>query len=186
MSLKLVIFKENGTRRDIPVKPGTYVVGRNETATIRIPLPSVSRSHCELVVTDDGARVRDLGSANGTYQNYNRVKEAELEPGDVLGVGDCLLTIQINGMPEQIDKPEPPIGGPSSDSSMMETPIPGAAGKGDSSVTQAASPGGGGAAGDEVDLNDGIAKDLGLDDSGDESFFDLDFLDEDDDDAPKL
>jgi predicted component of type VI protein secretion system len=190
VGVKLVIFKEDGNRRDIPVKPGTYVVGRNEGATIRIPLPSVSRAHCELVVTDDGARVRDLGSSNGTYQNYSRVKEADLGPGDVLGVGDCLLTIQINGQPADIGKPEPPIGGPSSDSSMMDTPVPGAVGGGkdDSAVTQMTGPGdaAGGAASDDVDLSDGIASDLGLDDSGEESFFDLDFLDDDDKDAPKL
>jgi len=187
VSVKLIFFKDNGGRRDIPVKPGTYVMGRNEAATIRIPLPSVSRSHCELVVTDEGARVRDLGSSNGTYKNYNRVEEAELEPGDILGVGDCLLTVQINGQPAEVAKPEPPIGGPSGDSSMMDTPAPGA--PSDDATPTAVSSGAGSAkadaAGDDVNLNAKLTDDLGMEDSGEGSFFDLDFLD-DDDDAPKL
>ncbi len=170
VDLKLVVFKDDGSRRDIPVKPGTYVMGRNESASIRIPIPSVSRSHCELVVTDDTARIRDLGSANGTFHNYNRVENAELNPGDIVGVGDFLMTVQINGEPADLAKPEPPIDQPGSsdESSMMDTP-----GVGSAPAKKPAPPK---ADSDDI-VDDDITANLSDSDSGS---FDLSFLDEDD------
>ena len=123
MNVKLHVFKETGERKEVPVRPGKHVIGRGEDASIRVPLASVSRRHCELEVTATSVLVRDLGSSNGTKRNYQPVTEAELRAGDVLGVGDVLFTIQINGEPARIQRPEPPLDtDASADSSMMETP----------------------------------------------------------------
>ncbi len=109
VKVNLVVFTADGARRQIPVGHGTYVIGRDRDAQIRVPLPSVSRHHCELSVTEEQVRVRDLDSSNGTYRNYGRIEEATLEPGDILGVGECLLTLQIDGVPADVQRPEPPI-----------------------------------------------------------------------------
>lgn len=105
MDVNLIIFKTDGSRKDIHVRPGRYVVGRNPEATLRIPLPSVSREHCEIVLDTSGLRVKDLGSSNGTFRNAERVKEAKLAPGDVLGIGPVRLTVQIDGNPKSVQPP---------------------------------------------------------------------------------
>lgn len=120
MNVKLFVFKSDGSSREIPLKSGQYLVGRGKEATLRIPLPSVSREHCLITVEDENLSVKDLGSSNGTYRNRQRVTEANLEPGDALGVGDITIVVQINGQPEPV--PAPGSEASSDGSSLMETP----------------------------------------------------------------
>lgn len=63
------------------------LVGRVAPADIVIDDDSVSRRHAEIVRSTKGVLVRDLGSANGTFLNGERVTEAPLSPGDVLRFG---------------------------------------------------------------------------------------------------
>jgi pSer/pThr/pTyr-binding forkhead associated (FHA) protein len=70
---------------------------------MQIPLPTVSRRHCEFLLEDDGVAVRDLGSANGTFINELRVQEKGLKPGDRLSVGPVIFTIVIDGKPGSIN-----------------------------------------------------------------------------------
>ena len=170
MTVNLVVFTEDGSRRDVPLKPGSHVVGRTSEAGVRIPLPSVSRRHCELTVDGPNLRVRDLGSSNGTFQNYKQITEATLAPGDVLGIGGVLLTVQIDGLPPQVEKPEPPLD--ASGGSTMSTGF-GAKGGSGSSMMEASGP---------PPMKGSML------DSDDSSLFDLDLsdLDDDEDDNPKL
>jgi len=103
---RLVIFRPDGTKREIPIHPGRYLIGRHDEANLRVPLPTVSRRHCELVHDGDRLHVRDLGSSNGTFRNEQRIQEAELVAGDILGIGDFRMTVQINGEPHEIAPPE--------------------------------------------------------------------------------
>jgi hypothetical protein len=65
-----------------PMPPGTeLVVGRNEGCGVTIPDSSVSRMHLRLVAEDTGIYVEDLGSANGTFLDGERLQ------GRVLLVG---------------------------------------------------------------------------------------------------
>ena len=103
MKISLVMVKADGTSREFPFDKSSVIVGRDEAARLRIPLPSVSRKHCELSIDDDELVVKDLSSANGTYVNGARVKEQELSPGDLLTVGGVVFVIRIDGYPTQID-----------------------------------------------------------------------------------
>ncbi|MDX1683000.1 MAG: ATPase, T2SS/T4P/T4SS family, partial [Phycisphaeraceae bacterium] len=47
----------------------------------------VSRHHCVIELREEGVRVRDLDSRNGTKVNETEVREAWLEPGDEIRVG---------------------------------------------------------------------------------------------------
>jgi predicted component of type VI protein secretion system len=76
-------------------------VGRREDADFRIPLTDVSRKHCRLVKDGNVLLVEDLGSANGTYHNGQRVNEAELSPGDTLQIGPIQFVVQIDGVPSE-------------------------------------------------------------------------------------
>ncbi len=60
-------------------------VGRGADNELRLPHPSVSRSHAVLEPTDEAWRLRDLGSKNGSFVGGRRV-----EVGDALA-GSCWL-----------------------------------------------------------------------------------------------
>lgn len=127
MDIKLIIFRPDGTKKVVPLTPGTYVMGRHENATLRVPLPSVSREHCELQVDARGLKVRDLGSSNGTFCNSQRVREAGLNAGDILGVGELQIVVQIDGRPSEpsiksAGAPALGASGASQGSSIMDAP----------------------------------------------------------------
>lgn len=116
MQVNLVAFTPTGQRKDVALPEGQYIIGRQASAQIRVPLSTVSRQHCEVLVRENTLRVRDLGSSNGTFVNDDRVQDAELHAGDVLTVGTFVFVVQINGHPASI---QPPI---SDEEALMSTP----------------------------------------------------------------
>ena len=56
-------------------------------ADLRFPDITVSRRHALVSVTDQGAYITDVGSANGTAVNGQRVVTAPLHEGDVVSFG---------------------------------------------------------------------------------------------------
>ena len=106
MDVNLVMFKADGERKDFPVTNEVTVVGRGEKCDLRVPLLSVSRRHCEVTVTEDEVKVKDLGSSNGTYISNKRVTEATLNAGDRVVVGPVVFTVQIDGKPEEVQPPK--------------------------------------------------------------------------------
>jgi len=106
MDVKLVMFKDNGQRRDFPIVNDVTVIGRSESCDLRVPIMSASRRHCELTISDGQVKLKDLGSSNGTYVNNKRVEEVELKAGDRLLIGPVVFTVQIDGVPEEIHPAE--------------------------------------------------------------------------------
>ena len=99
MDVKLIMFREDGKRRVFPLRSSATTIGRKTDCDIRIPLVEVSRRHAEIAVDDDGAVLKDLGAANGTFLNNRRVTEEDLEPGDQILIGPVVFTVQIDGEP---------------------------------------------------------------------------------------
>lgn len=102
MDVRLVMFREDGTRVDFPLTKPVTVIGRKEACDIRIPLAEVSRKHSAVYVDDVAVRVKDQDSANGTYVNNQRVAEEKLAPGDHLIIGPVVFTVQVDGDPSEI------------------------------------------------------------------------------------
>jgi hypothetical protein len=65
----------------------TTQVGRHPDSDIFLDDVTVSRRHAELTHSEDGIRVKDLGSLNGSYVNGDRVEERVLATGDELQIG---------------------------------------------------------------------------------------------------
>ena len=100
MNLKLIIFREDGTRREFGLLEGSSVIGRTTDCTIRIPLAIVSRRHCEITIDSEEAVLKDENAANGTFLNNRQMKgEEKLEAGDQIMVGPVIFTVQIDGLP---------------------------------------------------------------------------------------
>ncbi|HSI35334.1 MAG TPA: ATP-binding protein, partial [Tepidisphaeraceae bacterium] len=81
---------DKGRRFELPDAPA--VVGR-ESRQLPITDNTVSRRHCELHPDEDGSWIlKDLGSANGTWINGQRIERtAALKLGDQIRVGRTIL-----------------------------------------------------------------------------------------------
>jgi predicted component of type VI protein secretion system len=99
----LVMVKADGSMKEIPLDREVVTIGRDEGMKLRIPVSSVSRRHCEVRVTSTGVLIKDLGSSNGTFVNGHKVRDEELEAGDLVGVGPVVFVVRIDGEPRQID-----------------------------------------------------------------------------------
>src|SRR5271154_7443685 len=87
----LSVTKGKGTKPKIEIGPETNVVGRNEACDLVLDDKKVSAVHMELVATERGVRVRDLGSRNGTFLNETRVGEVYLLKPTLLVLGESML-----------------------------------------------------------------------------------------------
>jgi transcriptional regulator with GAF, ATPase, and Fis domain len=67
-------------------------IGRDAGNRLAISDPSLSRHHCVVIREGNRFKVKDLESRNGSFVNGVAVKEAWLEHGDQLAVGDSVLT----------------------------------------------------------------------------------------------
>jgi predicted component of type VI protein secretion system len=106
VNVSLVMVTSDGKTREFPLGKLPATIGRGDEAKVRVPLPSVSRKHCELLIDDDEFTVKDLSSSNGTYVNGERVRSRELVPGDLLAIGPVVFVVRIDGHPKDIDPVE--------------------------------------------------------------------------------
>lgn len=103
MQVQLIMFRSDGQRREFDLRKSATVIGRATESDFQIPLPQVSRAHCQISIREDHVSVRDMGSSNGTFVNGQRVQESDLEAGDKLVIGPITFTIVIDGQPATID-----------------------------------------------------------------------------------
>lgn len=69
------------------------VVGRTSAASITIRHESISREHCAFVLEDEVWYIEDLGSANGTRVNGERISQRQLlNERDIIKIGKARLT----------------------------------------------------------------------------------------------
>jgi len=105
MKVKLIMFTQDGDRRDFGIAEGSSIIGRNSDAALRIPLAEISREHAEINVADGKVTIKDLHSSNGTFVNLQRIEEEEeLSAGDNVNIGPVVFTLQIDGEPEDIQQ----------------------------------------------------------------------------------
>lgn len=77
-----------------PPAPLKLLIGTSASAGLRLEDPEVSRRHASLVVEDDGLRVVDHASTNGTFVGGVRVREAYVQAGQSLQVGASHIVVE--------------------------------------------------------------------------------------------
>lgn len=81
-------------------------IGRSNQNDIIINDPHVSRTHAQIVISDNGNRsIVDCNSVNGTYVNNKKITgEVTLTPGDTVKIGNTILAWQeIGGQTEPMN-----------------------------------------------------------------------------------
>ncbi|MCK6551119.1 FHA domain-containing protein [Myxococcota bacterium] len=91
----IVIEAPNGDVREVPVTATAVVIGRDESADIRVEDKKVSRRHAAFKLVDGEPWVEDLGSANGVKLNGKRIdKRARMRASDKVKVGGYVVTLK--------------------------------------------------------------------------------------------
>jgi DNA-binding CsgD family transcriptional regulator len=71
----------------IALEPGASILGRAESAEVRMDDDGVSRQHARITLQDGIALLADLESTNGTFVNGARVGRLALRDGDRIDLG---------------------------------------------------------------------------------------------------
>jgi len=84
-------LEEEWIRKSVYPLSGTVTIGRGTDNTITLSHPTVSRSHAKIKCNEGIWFIEDMGSANGTFVDDNRVENAVLEPGKTYHIGKVVL-----------------------------------------------------------------------------------------------
>ncbi|MFT7285966.1 MAG: pSer/pThr/pTyr-binding forkhead associated (FHA) protein [Halieaceae bacterium] len=70
-------------------------IGRDASCQVVLDNQGVSRRHAIITIGDDGIRLADLQSSNGTYLNEKRIEDAPLRDGDVIRLNKFTLQVRV-------------------------------------------------------------------------------------------
>jgi pSer/pThr/pTyr-binding forkhead associated (FHA) protein len=84
---RYLAIEEGELTRLVPLRGPVTHLGRGFSADVRLEHQSVSRRHAIVVAHPHGTRILDDRSANGTFVNGRRVREATLHDRDAIQLG---------------------------------------------------------------------------------------------------
>jgi signal transduction histidine kinase/pSer/pThr/pTyr-binding forkhead associated (FHA) protein len=96
---RLIVVKGADEGKTFDLNLPVLGIGRDGGNIIRLHDTEVSRRHAEVHLHNGECRLRDVGSANGTFVNNQPAKDAILRPGDHIQVGQSILVYSA-GRPE--------------------------------------------------------------------------------------
>jgi hypothetical protein len=104
---RLLVNPRSAQALEYQLKPGENHIGRNPVSDLNLNDPSVSWSHCRILVDGTEVLIQDLGSSNGTFINQIRVREAPLRPGQIVHLGS--VEALFKGDPSTAPIPRPSV-----------------------------------------------------------------------------
>jgi len=94
---RYLVVEDRDEHRLLKLEPGATHIGRAWGAELRLEDKAVSRRHAIVFTVPESVRILDDRSANGTRVNGACVTGADLEDGDVILVGEVVLTYREFG-----------------------------------------------------------------------------------------
>ena len=85
---KIKLTTPDGVPYEFEITADRARIGRAEDNDFVVPDGSVSSRHGEIVLTDGGIEIVDLGSTNGTHVGGQRVERANVAPGGTFRLGN--------------------------------------------------------------------------------------------------
>ncbi|MDV2977353.1 UNVERIFIED_CONTAM: DUF853 family protein [Actinomycetes bacterium ARC8] len=98
--IALAVHSGAGAGSLVPLQRGSYTIGRSNTRIV-IPDPELSREHARLVVTEKDIMIIDLGSANGTYIDGERVRHALISTASSIRCGSSTMSLVFLDAPDK-------------------------------------------------------------------------------------
>jgi pSer/pThr/pTyr-binding forkhead associated (FHA) protein len=95
----LVLTAGEGNGQKFDIKDGVTRIGRRAENDVVLVYPSISGTHAEIVRSDDGFELRDLGSTNGTRLNGNRIQNIRVYRNDIFSFGDVSVMLDGDDVP---------------------------------------------------------------------------------------
>ena len=90
----LILKNREGEGNTYPINKTPFKIGRDQKNDLVLQSKIVSRRHAQIVMGKEGLAIVDLDSHNGTFVNGTRIKEAPLQDGDEILIGEILLLYQ--------------------------------------------------------------------------------------------
>jgi len=87
-----LLYQDGEAPQTYTFSAGEVTIGRSPECQIVLKDFGISRTHARIVVDEDGVRISDLKSKNGTQVNGVNVQEASLKDGDKILLGKFHLT----------------------------------------------------------------------------------------------
>jgi TonB family protein len=87
--------------------PGTYAIGSDPSADLRLEDASVDPRHALLYFQNGRTAIQDAGTAVGVYVNGHRVQACEIRPVDEVMCGPFVLKTRVLQQRPQEAKPQP-------------------------------------------------------------------------------
>jgi predicted component of type VI protein secretion system len=96
MKISLVVLTAGKMMgKEIPITAAEFRIGKDPSCQLK-PAAGVSDKHCAFLVKQGKLFLIDLGSAEGTFVNDNKISaEVELKPKDKVKVGPLLFEVKI-------------------------------------------------------------------------------------------
>ncbi|RMH39012.1 MAG: FHA domain-containing protein [Deltaproteobacteria bacterium] len=91
---KLVVVAGPDQGLELEMSKARITGGRSVIADLVLQDKAVSGSHFEVIARDDGYRLRDLNSRNGTYVGDLKIREVYLRPGTTFRAGHTQIQFQ--------------------------------------------------------------------------------------------
>ncbi len=95
--MKFIVYEKSREHSRVSWAGKPLIIGRRADADIQVDEPTMSGIHAKIFSGNDGIRIRDLNSLNGTQVNGGRVVESLLHDGDQIRIGRA--TILVSGAP---------------------------------------------------------------------------------------
>ncbi len=90
---RLIIRSGAAQGHALQLSPGVTSLGRDPGNHYHFDDPTMSGRHCELEISNNGIKLRDLASTNGTLVGGRRVGEAALDYGQTFQIGAVELEL---------------------------------------------------------------------------------------------
>jgi len=110
-----LIAKPDGLKDQIiELRLGVNRIGRSPANDFQIEHPTISASHCELMLEEGELVISDLESTNGTYFRGEQIKTARLCAGQTFRMGDVEILVETTdvtvAIPRyEVARPAPPV-----------------------------------------------------------------------------